>query len=685
MKLLETLEKTLKKEPNFITDNGELKKWVIINKAQNYDEELIELLLSENELKGKFFKKIKDVTVFNQVLFIQFLEQKNYLNDSYTQYKNKVGLTIDGKYLKQHNEVALVWPFKDCILEGGQSREEDKREEIFFNEILAQDEITQLLEPKVLTSTKRIDKDGEKPLVHFHRNENGTITDNLIIKGNNLLALDTLKKEFSGKIKMIYIDPPYYFNENKATDTFAYNSNFKLSTWLSFMKNRLEIAKLLLDKQGVIFVQIDDDGQAYLKVLMDEVFSGNYLNSIIVKAKATSGASGGGEDKKLKKNTEYIHVYKNSDSFERFNDQYEKVELIQYIRDLKDEDKSFSYIQVLVDEGTREYYKSTVDGRNEEIKIFKHSNYVIKSVSQLQKEENLSMEEVYTKYIDKIFTTENAQTSIRDRVLEATDDDNTFYTIEYVPISGKNKGQITNVSFIGNTKRLVSYLKNSCLFENGKTYKLLKLGTLWDDMSWSSVFMEGGVKLKNGKKPEQLLKRIIELSTNENDIVLDYHLGSGTTAAVAHKLNRQYIGLEQLNYGEDDSFFRLKNVVNGDQSGISKSVNWQGGGSFVYLELKKYNEHFIEQIEKAKDTSALLKIWEEMKKRSFLNYNVDIKKQDEHIEDFKNLSLKQQKEHLCELLDKNQLYVNLSSIDDKDFACTDEEKRVTKDFYGIKE
>ena len=188
MKLYTILEQQLKKEPNFVTDNGELKKWVVLNKAQNFDEELIGLLLHNADLKEKFFVNMKGTLVFNQNLFVQFLEQKNYLNDSYTQYKNKVGLTIDGKYLKQRNEVSLVWPFKDCILEGGQSREEDKREEIFFNEILAQDEITQLLEPKVLTNAKRINKEGEKTLDQFNRNEKGTITDNLIIKGNNLLA-----------------------------------------------------------------------------------------------------------------------------------------------------------------------------------------------------------------------------------------------------------------------------------------------------------------------------------------------------------------------------------------------------------------------------------------------------------------------------------------------------------------
>jgi adenine-specific DNA-methyltransferase len=155
MEIYETLEKQLKKEPNYITDDGMLKKWVVIDKAQNYDADLIGLLLEDKDLKEKFFLEIKSVLVFNQSLFVQFLEQKNYLNDSYTAFKNKVGLTIGGKYLKQRNEVALVWPFKDCILEGGQSREEDKREEIFFNETLAQDEITQLLEHKVLTNANR--------------------------------------------------------------------------------------------------------------------------------------------------------------------------------------------------------------------------------------------------------------------------------------------------------------------------------------------------------------------------------------------------------------------------------------------------------------------------------------------------------------------------------------------------
>jgi adenine-specific DNA-methyltransferase len=172
--------------------------------------------------------------------------------------------------------------------------------------------------------------------------------------------------------------------------------------------------------------------------------------------------------------------------------------------------------------------------------------------------------------------------------------------------------------------------------------------------------------------------------TNKNDVVLDFFVGSGSTTAVAHKLQRQYIGIEQLDYIEDLPTIRLQKVIEGEQSGVSKYLNWQGGGGFVYLELKKYNQTFLEQIEEAKDTKALLQIWEQMKAKSFLNYNVDIKKQDEHLDEFQALSLAEQKQHLCELLDKNQLYVNLSSLNDSDFDCTEEEKIVTNDFYQIK-
>ena len=635
MKLYETLEQQLKKEPNFVTDNGELKKWVVLNKAQNFDEELIGLLLDNADLKEKFFVNVKDTLVFNQNLFVQFLEQKNYLNDSYTQYKNKVGLTIDGKYLKQRNEVALVWPFKDCILEGGQSREEQKREEIFFNEILAQDEITQLLEPKVLTNAKRIDKDGEHAFNGFTRDAElnkkrglpeDTITDNLIIKGNNLLALHTLKKEFAGKVKLIYIDPPY----NTGNDGFKYNDNFNHSTWLTFVYNRLKAARELLSNSGSIFISIDDREFAYLKVISDEVFGvENFLNDIIWNST------------KSITNTAIISVAHNHTLVYFKNKRY-FIENRKEFRLIED-GEGFEN----PDNDPRGPWKADpfqVGGwrPNQQYEIINPKTGII-----YKPNEGCSWKNDYEKF----------QELLKDnRIVFGS--------------SGEAGPQ---------RKRFLSEA-----LERGKVAK-----TIWDDVGTTT---NGTQHLKNlfGKsvfqnpKPESYIQRIIELATDENDIVLDYYLGSGTTASTAHKMNRQYIGIEQMDYIETVAVERLKKVIEGEQGGISKSVNWQGGGSFVYLELKKYNQTFIEQIENAKDTDTLLQIWEQMKVKSFFKYSVDLQEFQASIEEFKQFELNKQKEILCELLDKNQLYVNLSSLGDADFACTEEEKKVTKDFYQMK-
>lgn len=673
MKLYETLEQQLKKEPNFVTDNGELKKWVVLNKAQNFDEELIGLLLDNADLKEKFFVNVKGTLVFNQNLFVQFLEQKNYLNDSYTQYRNKVGLTIDSKYLKQRNEVALVWPFKDCVLEGGQSREEDKREEIFFNEILAQDEITQLLEPKVLTNAKRINKDGEKPLDQFNRNENGTITDNLIIKGNNLLALHTVKEEFAGKVKLIYIDPPY----NTGNDSFGYNDSFNRSTWLTFMRNRLYTAKTLLSKDGIICVQCDDNENAYLKILMDEVFENRFLNNVAVKMSEASGVKMNHAKGRFPKLKEFILMYK-MPNFKGFItvDKYEQKEW---------DPENNIFIENLTEEQRSELIELEAKEINDQTDV-KKANEILKKAEKISlatklKEIDFENEDEKNEWLFKnsYRIIKTAGSSSLATLVKSLDNAPKQDIAAAVSKKGVLFFYITDFNRETKQPRLQVIFADSNIFKNPCDF--------WQDIKTTgAIAEEGGVKLSNGKKPEKILYRLIKMITNEGDVVLDYHLGSGTTAAVAHKMKRQFIGIEQLDYGENDSVIRLKNVIKGDDTGISpyEDVNWKGGGNFVYLELKKYNQTFIEQIEEAKDSKALLQIWEQMKAKSFLNYNVDIKKQDEHLEEFKTFTLSEQKRHLCELLDKNQLYVNLSSHNDTDFACTDEEKKVTKDFYQIK-
>lgn len=635
MKLYDILEKHLKTEGNYKSDDGELLKWVVINKAQNYDEELIALILQNEEVKKIFFVDVNGTLVFKQNLFLQFLEQKNYLNDSYTQYKNKVGLTIDGKFLKQRNEVALVWPFKDCILEGGQSREEQKREEIFFNEILTQDEITQLLEPKVLTNAKVYDAKGEKAFEHFNRDAElnkqrglpaNTITDNLIIKGNNLLALHTLKKEFAGKVKLIYIDPPY----NTGNDGFKYNDSFNHSTWLTFMKNRLEVARQLLSNSGSIFISIDDREFAYLKILLDEIFGKeNFLNDIIWNST------------KSVTNTAILSV-SHTHNLVYFRDKDYYVKNRTEFR-LAENGEGFSN----PDNDSRGVWKADpfqVGGwrPNQQYEIINPNTGVV-----YKPNENCSWKNDFNKF----------QELLKDnRIVFGVD--------------GKAGPQ-----------------RKRFLYEAEERGKVAK--TIWDDVGTTTNGTQhlNTLLTKNlftNPKPETFLKRILELGSKENDIVLDFFGGSGTTGAVAHKMNRQYILIEQMDYIHDLPEARLRKVIAGEQGGISKAVNWQGGGSFVYFELKKYNEIFVEQIQEAKDTANLLQIWEQMKTKSFLNYNIDIQEQEKHIEEFKQDTLENQKALLLKLLDLNQLYVNQSSLNDPEFDCTEEEKKVTKDFYQIK-
>jgi adenine-specific DNA-methyltransferase len=532
-------------------------------------------------------------------------------------------------------------------LEGGQSREEDKREEIFFNEILAQDEITQLLEPKVLTNVKCIDKDGEKPFDQFNRNENGTITDNLIVKGNNLLALHTLKEEFLGKVKLIYIDPPY----NTDTDSFSYNDSFTHSTWLTFMKNRLEISKDLLSQDGAIFIQINDIEQAHLKVLCDEVFGReNFHTTICVQMSHLSGVKMAHKEIKLPKIKEFILFYTKSG----------KIKLTpQYSATTWDD--------------ALERYKSFIkkNGFNEE----QCDKWEIITLNQAFRDSNIDTKDKKAvlnfkiENSDLIFRTavnRGADYSLypNDKISRILNKDGSYYFIY--------KGEDVN------------FASDKVMKIRGVKTPVVAVGDIWTDIGINNLSNEGGVDLRFGKKPEKLLDRIIKLCSIEGDIILDFFGGSGSTAATAHKTKRQYITIEQLDDHVEKVTERIKNVILGESSGVSKDNDWQGGGEFVYLELKKYNQTFIEQIEEAKDTKALLKIWEQMKAKSFLNYNVDIKKQDEHLEEFKGLSLAEQKQHLCELLDKNQLYVNLSSLNDADFACTEDEKKVTKDFYQIK-
>ena len=400
---------------------------------------------------------------------------------------------------------------------------------------------------------------------HNTKPENAN-SENLLIKGDNLEVLKHLANAYYEQVKMIYIDPPY----NTGSDGFVYEDDRKFtvkelqqligvdeekakrildftqgksnshSAWLTFMYPRLYIAKQLLKDDGAIFISIDDSEVAQLKILMDEVFGeDNFINQISVKAKGSSGASGGGEDKKMKKNIEHLICYTKSNGFERFNNIYSEQSLTDYINERKINGKSFAYTNVLIDEGIEKFEKTIKAGNGEDIEVYSVSGYRTKSISSLAKEEKISNEEAYLKYYEKVFTTENAQTSIRDRVKEALPNFTGLINIYYCPVSGRNKGIKTKVSFEGATKRLISYLENVSEKTNSKIIKKDIIGTLWSDLSWSSVSSEGGLAYPNGKKPIDLIKRMLLLTSSEkkDDLILDFFAGSGSTAHATMDLN----------------------------------------------------------------------------------------------------------------------------------------------------
>ena len=438
------------------------------------------------------------------------------------------------------------------------------------------------LEPRILL------EDTEKSYHASQRFSADDIFDNRLIFGDNLLALKALEQEFSGKVKCIYIDPPY--NTGNAFE--HYDDGLEHSIWLGLMRDRLEIIKKLMANDGLIFIQIDDTEQAYLKILCDEVFGRiNYVNTISVNMKNIAGASGGGEDKRLKKNIEYILVYsKDYEKLLPLNSVYNYTLMSDVVENYRNEGKSWKYTSILFDAGKKEYVGSTVDGDGNEIKIYKRPNPIFKTVNQVMKDEKITEKEVYNKYFDKIFEAKDAQSSIRQRVVEAKlnlniEDD--LVSIEYTPKTGRNKNTIYEQFYRGDKSRLFAWLRDIGCVIDGALYKANRMGTYWDvTSSINNLTKEGDVIFPNGKKPEILIQKIFELCTNKGDLVLDSFAGSGTTGAVAHKMGRRWIMVELGDHIHTHIIPRLHKVIDGtDQGGISQAVSWQGGGGFRYYRL----------------------------------------------------------------------------------------------------
>ncbi len=412
-------------------------------------------------------------------------------------------------------------------------------------------------------------------------------TENMLIHGDNLLALKALEGTYTGMIKCIYIDPPY--NTGAAFE--LYDDNLEHSIWLGIMNKRLEILRNLLAEDGTIWIQIDDEEQAYLKILCDEIFGrNNFINMISVNMKNVAGVSGGGEDKRLKKNCEYILIYaKNYSLLPLFNGPYVYTEISELVKQYEIEDKSWKYTTVLLNSGNKEYIGSTIDGDGNEIRVYLRKNPEMMSIKRIAQRDNISIEDAYNKYGINIFQTTNAQSSIRTRIMDYRAEmgiKEDLISIEYIPKTGKNRGKMYEQFYKGDKCRLFVWLRDTSEVIDNHLYKKDLQGTYWDMNAWmKNLTKEGEIVFPNGKKPEALIKQILEMTTKKGDLILDSFLGSGTTAATAHKLDRKWIGIEMGEQAYTHCKVRLDNVINGEQGGISKEVNWQGGGGYKFYEL----------------------------------------------------------------------------------------------------
>jgi adenine-specific DNA-methyltransferase len=635
LNLFHELETLLRADSKYCMDDSTLIKNKIVSDALSLNPELLKYLLSHESLKNNFFCELDGMLIFDKVKFQQFVMNKSFLPDSYTAYKNKIGLTTeDGRFISECREVVLAWPYKDCMLEGGQTKEDAKRNEIFWSEILAPDEINRLTEPKAFTGFKRYDREGEHDVDHI------LPTDNLIIKGNNLLALYSLRERFANRVKLIYIDPPYYFSKNKPGDSFCYNSNFKLSTWLVFMRDRLRVANDLLSNDGVLLCHIKEDAIHWLKVLMEEIFgTENFVETFIWKNTDNPDSL----SKKSRSSVEYIICFEKRKDASR---EYIGKETENGDAPLLNSGNSIH--ELIFPAGTIRF--NIPDG------IYpKGKPERVELVTDVEVVNQLNVNEVRLKGEFKW-----GQSMLDDEIALGT-----YFIVK------TNRFSIRFQRPQGTTMAPEKY------FDEQYLSKAIGVGTNEDA---STHLRNMGINFSYSK-PESVVAYFVRAVTKENDWIMDFFVGSGTTAAVALKMKRHFIAVDQMDYIGTETLKRLQKTIEGEPGGISQAVDWQGGGSFVYCELAKANQQFVEEIEATETREALTAIWQQMQATGYLNYKINISTIDESATDFAALSMDGQKRFLMECLDKNMLYIPVSDMESEEYPISEEDKRLTREFY----
>ncbi len=641
----EKLIALLKTNPDFTDESGELIPAAVKDHAWKLDHNLIKLLLTDSDIKSTFFDEIDEHWIFNYNTFVDYITDKNFLANSYTQFRNKIGLNIDGKFLRERGEVSLVFPYKDCVLEGGQTKEEEKRKEIFFNEILAQDEINRMFDPKVLTKWKRHTASGEQDVTEIKRDDNGTIRENLIIKGNNLIALHTLKQQFRGQVKLIYIDPPY--NTGGEANIFTYNNTFNHSSWLTFMKNRLDIAKQFLRDDGFIAISIDNYELLYLGTLADEVFGRENRISVLTIVHHPAGKT---NNNFFATSNEFMVVYAKNKELAEINF-FEMSKETEKTYNEKDEISRYK-LENLMRKG------ETRNARREDRPKQFYPIYISKDLKHISLTKKENYHEVFPIENGTEWVWSNSPSTLQQKI-----DGNEI-------VAKKHKEEHIQIFF----KRRIT------------EYKGLRPKTTWTDKKYNAT--QYGTRLLEkilGKKsfsyPKSLytVVDIVKITTDPGDIVLDFFAGSGTTGHAVSELNkqdggkRQFILVEQLDEHIKVCKERLEKVIT--QEGILS-------GDFISCEMKEFNQVYMDKIQVAQSPEELVALWKEIAENSFLNWYVNAEMPQDAVDDFIAIdNLDAQKHCLVELLDKNQLYVNLSEIEDADFGVSEEDKKLNKKFY----
>ena len=623
-KLLTELHSILKQFGDKYFIDEDLNKARVIEDLDHYNHALIIALLSNPLIKKHYSRTIEGYTIIETNKLIETFEMDDFWMDSHTKYTKKIGLTSRGRFIDESTDVVLDFPYKDTILKAGMTKEDVEKDDLkpdepFYNEVIASEEIDVMLDKKILVNAKKYDADGVQDI------DSISDEDNLIIKGNNLSALHTIKDKYAGKVKMIYIDPPY----NTGKDSFEYNDQFNHSAWLTFIKSRLEIAWELLSDEGTIWVSIDDYESHYLKVLADSIFGReNFLNDIVWQ-RAFSPIN---LKKTFSRSHDYVLVYaKNNSNDKVLNGIPRKEEMLSSYKNL-DNDPRGAWTSGDVSVGP--------------------------AVEQ-------NIYEINTPSGNKVLPPDGRSWVFsKERFNELIEDNRIWF------------GQEGNS--VPRYKRFLSEVKQDVVAQTLWTYQ---------EVGHNQEAKKEIKKLFDGKaafgtpKPERLLQRVIQIGSNEDDLVLDFFMGSATTQAVAMKMNRRFIGIEQMDYINTVSVPRLQKVIEGEQGGISKDVGWQGGGSFVYAELMEKSKGYIDSIYKAKDSVDLRNIYHLMLNNVDINFRVDLQALEEILEE--EPSLDERKKLLLKVIDKNQLYYNYSEIEDDNVRdlISDTDYAFNRSFY----